>query len=837
MISDLPGKAAAPFLVSGALYSKPVCRFGIFAGSIGSRAPDGGLPAFFDSGVSVWNASEVLGHFADEPKPFRAAAPTALLSAIDAGIEQVRNETLAPILATAVEGAAEDMLIRKERRIPRYWSKSELSLQFEFLTDECDNTTFGKGTEGTVVTERFVSEERGTTDAYQSTLRIKVVGAAEHISRLNLSAQASSIADAKELLLLQSNMADSLGDSELTTSYGILQFYRPLNDQPVQNRIIPKYYLTTALLTDVWAEFESVFEGYLDLDQAVGVGKQIQMQLNIPRLPLKESELSSLMEAVQLDSFELMPIEARPRCGGIYEAEQALLTGARSESARRGYTGSGYVHFTAPYDQSIVFVTTECVLGTYEVAWRYLNGGEDRPMRLLVNDFEYSDDFRFPSTVSWENWVLTARYNISLQDGINRIKLETNGYPGSDLDYMELLTVSAPNSVCSGMRLEAEGALGVADPTVATGVDSSAAKNFSGWGYANLTSQAKSSGRETSQLRLQVPPCNSAGSELRIGLRYALAGDLPVDVRIVLNNVTLHSLAADGTSEGLKLLPTGNWSTWATELTSNLALRDGAPNSIRIELASGLGVLVDYLDIVNATRLSGVTDEGLRPGTSVNRTLRRQPSPSTSAKARVGIRQVELEPTLYEDSTLLLLHVNTTHPRLCSRKYTICQGNLTVGCVDQNALERARAGPLPGDRYIRCTNAFLPCNPNSAGVTLSCLVKVIVEIGGLLGNLATEINEVVVSGAGIDRRGFWDSIVLMHDFRAEFFGAVQEAQPWTTLDCMGLSLTAPATSLSISFVDTKILVKRCIFSSRRLNSAAIHIQVWPSSCLLALWRL
>jgi hypothetical protein len=79
--------------------------------------------------------------------------------------------------------------------------------------------------------------------------------------------------------------------------------------------------------------------------------------------------------------------------------------------------------------------------------------------------------------------------------------------------------------------------------------------------------------------------------------------------------------------------------------------------------------------------------------------------------------------------------------------------------------------------------------------------------------------------------------VLMHDFRAEVFGAVQEAQPWTTLDCMGLSLTAPATSLSISFVDTKILVKRCIFSSRRLNSAAIHIQVWPSSCLLALLRL
>jgi hypothetical protein len=31
------------------------------------------------------------------------------------------------------------------------------------------------------------------------------------------------------------------------------------------------------------------------------------------------------------------------------------------------------------------------------------------------------------------------------------------------------------------------------------------------------------------------------------------------------------------------------------------------------------------------------------------------------------------------------------------------------------------------------------------------------------------------------------------------------------------------------------LVKRCIFSSRRLNSAAIHIQVWPSSCLLALF--
>jgi hypothetical protein len=33
------------------------------------------------------------------------------------------------------------------------------------------------------------------------------------------------------------------------------------------------------------------------------------------------------------------------------------------------------------------------------------------------------------------------------------------------------------------------------------------------------------------------------------------------------------------------------------------------------------------------------------------------------------------------------------------------------------------------------------------------------------------------------------------------------------------------------------LVKRCIFSSRRLNSAAIHIQVWPSSCLLALLHL
>jgi hypothetical protein len=267
--------------------------------------------------------------------------------------------------------------------------------------------------------------------------------------------------------------------------------------------------------------------------------------------------------------------------------------------------------------------------------------------------------------------------------------------------------------------------------------------------------------------------------------------------------------------------------------SSSIAMLDDSPNFIRIEVPSGTSVLVDYLELADLT--NPATDKRLEPGISVTNGAS-QGQLNSSAEAGVGwrTRQVELGPTLYEDSTLLLLRVNTTHPLLCSRKYTVCEGNLSVDCVDQNALERVREGPLPGDRYIRCPHAFLPCTPNSTGVTVSCLVKVVVEIGGLLGNLETGINSLVVSGTGIDRRRFWDSIVLMHDFRAEMFTtAAQEARPWATLDCMGLPLTSPTTSLSISFVDIKILVKRCIFLSRRLDSAAIHIQV---GCCVAVFN-
>lgn len=127
------------------------------------------------------------------------------------------------------------------------------------------------------------------------------------------------------------------------------------------------------------------------------------------------------------------------------------------DSNNSGFTGSGFVNTTNEVGMGIDWQVEVPSAGTYSLAWRYANGGSsDRHGRVIINnDDEQIAEVSLPGTGDWTTWDETPTHEITLQPGVNNIRLEANTADGlANIDYLDIAgyTLRAGNCWALGIQ-------------------------------------------------------------------------------------------------------------------------------------------------------------------------------------------------------------------------------------------------------------------------------------------------------------------------------------------------------------------------------------------------
>jgi N-acetylneuraminic acid mutarotase/glucose/arabinose dehydrogenase len=136
----------------------------------------------------------------------------------------------------------------------------------------------------------------------------------------------------------------------------------------------------------------------------------------------------------------------------IYQAENALLAGAIVLPGKN--SDGGYVDFQNATGDFVEWTIEVATAGEYDLSWRYSNGGgtSDRPLRFDLNDTTIAPSLGFARTASWSTWGLVTQ-PVTLQAGVNKIRLTAIGNSGANFDYLEVkprqIVPVAPNVTIS----------------------------------------------------------------------------------------------------------------------------------------------------------------------------------------------------------------------------------------------------------------------------------------------------------------------------------------------------------------------------------------------------
>lgn len=136
-----------------------------------------------------------------------------------------------------------------------------------------------------------------------------------------------------------------------------------------------------------------------------------------------------------------------------YEAEEATYTGAVN-SNHTGFTGTGFINFLPGGENEIIFTVCQVQGGTKTAKFRYsLVNDEDRKGKLFVNDI-FVQTLTFPRTNLFTDWAEEIT-NVTLQTGVNNIKITWDTTDGPNLDKMMLTGQS-----CNAYTLSASATYG-----------------------------------------------------------------------------------------------------------------------------------------------------------------------------------------------------------------------------------------------------------------------------------------------------------------------------------------------------------------------------------------
>jgi hypothetical protein len=122
----------------------------------------------------------------------------------------------------------------------------------------------------------------------------------------------------------------------------------------------------------------------------------------------------------------------------IYEAENAVLSGAVVSKTVSGYSGTGYVDYIHASNDYVQWTVNVPVAGQYELQFRYGLLSGNRPLAIMVNGTVVAERLAFPATGSWTNWS-TVSIMATLNSGTNTVRATAIGKNGANVDYMKVI--------------------------------------------------------------------------------------------------------------------------------------------------------------------------------------------------------------------------------------------------------------------------------------------------------------------------------------------------------------------------------------------------------------
>jgi hypothetical protein len=132
------------------------------------------------------------------------------------------------------------------------------------------------------------------------------------------------------------------------------------------------------------------------------------------------------------------------QCAGLYEAEDALISGCTEHSDtdsvnHAGFTGRSFVDYINPSGDYIEWTVDSCTAGLVTATFRYALSSGNRPLQVLVNGVEAvsSLDFHGCGANNWNTWCDTSA-QVELSAGTNRIRLVAIGSSGANMDSLTI---------------------------------------------------------------------------------------------------------------------------------------------------------------------------------------------------------------------------------------------------------------------------------------------------------------------------------------------------------------------------------------------------------------
>ena len=122
----------------------------------------------------------------------------------------------------------------------------------------------------------------------------------------------------------------------------------------------------------------------------------------------------------------------------VYQAEDATLSNAFTETVNEGYSGASYVNYEDVVGGYIEWNVNVPDTGAYRLTFRYANGtNNNRPIEVSVNSNVIIGNLDFNSTSAWTSWQ-DQSILANLNKGNNRIRATAVGVDGPNMDYLKV---------------------------------------------------------------------------------------------------------------------------------------------------------------------------------------------------------------------------------------------------------------------------------------------------------------------------------------------------------------------------------------------------------------
>ena len=161
-------------------------------------------------------------------------------------------------------------------------------------------------------------------------------------------------------------------------------------------------------------------------------------QVDSVEIGLPSSSSSSSSSSANISSSSSSSVSSNSSiAGSVYEAEIAQLSGAAIATNQSGYSGTGFVNYTAT-NGSIEWTVTQSSAGKATLYFHYANGsGVDKPMSVYINN-QLISTRNFAATSAWNAWSEDS-IDVALLNGSNKIRLVP--VASSDISLLDYLKV------------------------------------------------------------------------------------------------------------------------------------------------------------------------------------------------------------------------------------------------------------------------------------------------------------------------------------------------------------------------------------------------------------